>query len=249
MRGASAPLSAAAYDRQWERLGDFARFNPGARHRRRLIAGLVSELPIQGAIDVGCGTGEMLLLLSAVKPEVSLYGVDLSPAVIQSNRKAMAFCDFDVFDLEKDQLAEQYDLVVCSEVIEHLGDWRSGVSSLAEMVAPGGFLLITTPTGRIYPTERAFGHVEHPSVGELIEVASSSELAPVDVFNWGYPSYALLKKLTNLRPEWAMSSFGSGEYGGMQRAVSRLAYLATSLSIRDHRRGCQIVALFARAGR
>lgn len=38
----------------------------------------------------------------------------------------------------------QFDLVICTEVLEHVADWRGSALTLSSLVAPGGALLITT---------------------------------------------------------------------------------------------------------
>jgi len=49
----------SSYDDQWTQLQDFIKYNPGAKHRRRLIAGAITEIAAmpKSIIDVGCGPG------------------------------------------------------------------------------------------------------------------------------------------------------------------------------------------------
>jgi SAM-dependent methyltransferase len=248
MEQAAAALTAADYNEQWSRLGDFIRYNPGARHRRRRVLGLVRNLPVRRVLDVGCGPGELLITLSRERPDLELVGADLSDQVVEENGRALPQCRFEVLDLFKGHLDEQFDLVLSSEVIEHLDDWRVGVAHLAAMVAPAGYLCISVPTGRIFPTEQTFGHVEHPTPPELQRVVADCGLRCLHLDNWGFPTYRALKAVTNVRPQFAMRQFGSGSYGTPQKAASSLLYAMCFATRRNSARGCQIFALFQADG-
>jgi SAM-dependent methyltransferase len=39
---------------------------------------------------------------------------------------------------------EQWDLIVCTEMLEHAENWRAAVNAMKEMLATGGWLLLTT---------------------------------------------------------------------------------------------------------
>lgn len=40
--------------------------------------------------------------------------------------------------------AERFDVVVATELLEHVLDWRAGISAMKRVLAPGGVLLVTT---------------------------------------------------------------------------------------------------------
>jgi 2-polyprenyl-3-methyl-5-hydroxy-6-metoxy-1,4-benzoquinol methylase len=235
------------YQAFWEETPDFTRYNPGARHRRRLILDCLSGERFSSVVDVGCGSGELLALLHGAHPEVSaLAGVDLSPDQVVRNRARLPGAEFFALDIQKDTLARTFDLVVCSEVIEHLDDQRSAVRNLACMVNPGGRLVVTCPTGMMYPTERHFGHVRHPGAKDLAAWARDTGLEVISLQNWGWPTYRALKWATNVDAEWALKRFASGSYSLGARLVSGGLFWLNFLNRHDDARGCQLVGVFRR---
>ena len=202
-------LVGSDYDNQWNVLGDYIRFHPGARHRRRLSLDLIKSIDFSSVLDVGCGVGEMLLLLRGelAGKEISFHGADFAEQTISSLKDRIDWAEFSVLDIEKDALDKQFDLVICSEVIEHLNDRESAFRHLSRMLAPGGHLLITCPTGKIHATEKHWGHVSHPSVQELEQRAQENGLQIEALLNWGWPAYKALKYATNVNSDWAIKEF------------------------------------------
>ena len=62
--GPMSELTPSQYDQMWSQLGDFIRYNPGARHRRRLVWNVLNELQFETFADIGCGRGEFIRMLS-----------------------------------------------------------------------------------------------------------------------------------------------------------------------------------------
>jgi 2-polyprenyl-6-hydroxyphenyl methylase/3-demethylubiquinone-9 3-methyltransferase len=103
--------------------------------------------PLAGkrAADVGCGAGLLAEPLARLGAEVT--GVDAAPETIAAARmhaegQGLAI-DYRVGGVEV--LDGRYDLVASLEVIEHVTDTRAFVGGLAEALADGGLLILSTP--------------------------------------------------------------------------------------------------------
>lgn len=239
-------LDAAAYDDQWSRLVDFLRFNPGARHRRRLVLrALRTYAPdVTTVLDVGCGVGEMVAFLAPRFTGTRFAGVDLSTVGIDSCRRRFPEHEWSFADVTRDQLPTRFGAVVCSELLEHLDDPGVALDGIADSVVAGGIVVVTVPNGPVFATERAVGHVEHPTPDQLRAWFDHAGLELLELRRWGWPGYRLLKRAANIDPERAMAAFGSGRYSWPKRRANDLAYVLVGLLSRsDHRQGPQTVAV------
>jgi len=102
-------------------------------------------------IDVGCGTGQFIVELLKEYPEIECTGTDFSAESIEVCKRLNINAEFHVFDIYADHNGNflKYDLVVCSEVLEHLIVPEKAVTNLLKLLAPKvGTLVITVPDGR-----------------------------------------------------------------------------------------------------
>src|SRR6185436_19663649 len=111
------------YSAGWTRWGDMIRYSPAPFHRRRLILALAREVDFASAMDVGCGNATLLLALRRLRPGTSLVGLDIADSVIAEDRAAYPDVEFHQLDIGVSHLSARCDLVVCSEVLEHVADW------------------------------------------------------------------------------------------------------------------------------
>jgi 2-polyprenyl-6-hydroxyphenyl methylase/3-demethylubiquinone-9 3-methyltransferase len=97
------------------------------------------------ALDVGCGAG--LLVEPLVRLGATVTGIDGAPDVIGAARahaSAMGLeIDYRIAAVE--ELHDQFDLVTCMEVIEHVADPAAFVRELANRLTLDGLLVISTP--------------------------------------------------------------------------------------------------------
>jgi SAM-dependent methyltransferase len=117
--------------------------------RRRIIAGFVEDICRRVTdrrpriLDVGCGTGANLLLLSQYG---DAEGVDVS-------EDALAFCRERGLDHVKHGAGEElpwedgtFDLVTAFDVVEHMDDDLAGLKEMYRVLRPGGHVLLFVPT-------------------------------------------------------------------------------------------------------
>lgn len=119
----------------------------GFEKRIRFLIEEVERLQPTTVLDVGCGTGQNVTLRLARRfPQIQFLGVDEDqPSIVAARAQASPNARFEVSGSGTD--AGQFDLVVCSEVLEHVEDPPAFLLWLRERVAPGGRLILTTPNG------------------------------------------------------------------------------------------------------
>lgn len=99
-------------------------------------------------LDFGCGNGDLTNLLSKYG---QITGIDLSDEAIKIAKKKYPHINFicsSVFDMTKQN---KYDLIVSSEVIEHLTREEQGeyIQLIYNNLVDNGYLLITTPNKEV----------------------------------------------------------------------------------------------------
>ena len=106
-----------------------------------------NRTPLEGksALDVGCGAGLLAEPLARLGARVT--GLDAAPELIAFAREHAAGqgLEIDYRAGELEELEEQFDLITCMEVIEHVAAPAAFVKALGRRLAPGGLLVMSTP--------------------------------------------------------------------------------------------------------
>jgi 2-polyprenyl-3-methyl-5-hydroxy-6-metoxy-1,4-benzoquinol methylase/tetratricopeptide (TPR) repeat protein len=120
-----------------------------ARAREELVQRLPRYLDSKDeVVDVGCGNGEMTLL---VAPHCgSIVGYDISPALIHqasaaANARSVKNARFAVLDLGRGVPSERADVVLCLEVFACIHDdetWLATLRRFGEILPEGGLLVL-----------------------------------------------------------------------------------------------------------
>ncbi len=98
-------------------------------------------------LDFGCGNGS---LIASFQPRGwRLYGVEISQSGINHCRKSYPFVDFSVGDVAEENFSHpligQCDVVISTEVVEHLMLPRRFAKNCFSLLKPGGLLIVSTP--------------------------------------------------------------------------------------------------------
>lgn len=117
------------------------------RARREVVAALIRRVAAPPAdariLEIGCGTGHNLPMLSAFG-RVDALEVDAAARALAEQRLGRAVLSAPLPEL-KGIATGQYDLVGAFDVIEHIPDDAASVASIARLLKPGGKLVVTVP--------------------------------------------------------------------------------------------------------
>ncbi|NNL99892.1 MAG: class I SAM-dependent methyltransferase [Gammaproteobacteria bacterium] len=96
--------------------------------------------------DVGSGTGYLLRLVSQAAPESRLTGYDTFADMMALACRLCPAASFQARSLF--EIDASFDIVFCTETLEHLEQPAAALEALFGLVAPGGWLILTVPDGR-----------------------------------------------------------------------------------------------------
>ncbi|MCR2834147.1 bifunctional 2-polyprenyl-6-hydroxyphenol methylase/3-demethylubiquinol 3-O-methyltransferase UbiG [Parerythrobacter lacustris] len=106
----------------------------------------VRPLAGKSALDVGCGAG--LLCEPLARLGAAVTGVDAAPENVQAAAAHAEGAGLDIRYMAGEVVSldiGRFDLVTSMEVIEHVADKAAFVAALADRLAPGGLMVLSTP--------------------------------------------------------------------------------------------------------
>ncbi len=130
-----------------------------------------AEIAPGRALEVGPGAGIYLPVLAALADTVVASDVQadfLEHA--EGLRAEHPGLELVADDITASELGEgSFDLILCSEVIEHISDSPAALRSMHRLLRPGGRLVISTPQ-RYSPLELAARVATRPGIVELVRL-------------------------------------------------------------------------------
>ena len=96
-------------------------------------------------LDLGCGDGGVIAAINNKFKDKELFGVDISPRRIHGLINKFPNGHFTCGDVSKTPLNDEFfDLIISTQVIEHLKDDSDFVKEVERLLKPSGYLYVTS---------------------------------------------------------------------------------------------------------
>ena len=232
------------YDRLWQDdWKDMERLNPTARHLEGQIVRQLSAITeVESILDVGCGIGVNVKSIHSHFPKMVIAGSDLSAGILKLAEEYVGKdpkISYLVMNLENDKIDRTFDLVLCSQVLEHIENDVKALENLARLTRR--YLLITVPGGRYNSTSRLVGHYRHYSKKDLEEKVKAAGFDLLESKEWGFPFHSIYKWCLGKLSEDAQKKAGLGKYGFFKKSIASFLYYLFYGNIFD--RGANVILL------
>ncbi len=179
----------------------FAALAPYHLRKVELLEGIVARQARERGdvrvLDIGCGTGELVTLplyhRICAFPHITIRGIDIDQASIERAAETASAFSLERISFEclsPQEVAGEFDVVICSEVLEHLSDPLTFLQLLSQRVAAHGRLVVTTPNGYGY------GEIERRIFYRGYELA---QRLPLRVKKWLLRGYRMSREWLKAR--------------------------------------------------
>jgi SAM-dependent methyltransferase len=172
-------------------------------------------------LEVGCGCGDLLHVLE--RRGYRGVGIDISEEALALAASGLSGDGFTVSCSTPEELSEEFDVVVASEVMEHYQDDLGFLGQLRDRLRVGGLLLLTVPAHMKDwgPNDDSCGHIRRYERAALFSVLERSGFSDIVICSYGVPVYNIMKPFYDfaIRSESARSGAPmekTAESGGMR---------------------------------
>jgi len=144
----------------------------------KVIMKWLPDSPALRILNAGCGSGEMNGLL-AQHPGWQIDAIDIDPEAIQLStqlKESQKLANITITQSRiEDHPGRGYDVIICNDVLEHIEDDSATITSLSNMLKPGGILCVSVPALQwlFGYHDRMLGHYRRYNKQLLIERLSA----------------------------------------------------------------------------
>ncbi len=110
-------------------------------------------------LDAGCGEGHLLKQIEKANPSLELYGIDITENAVKNAKKKVPNAVIEqgnLLEMDKKFGKEYFDIVVCSEVLEHVSQYKLVIKNLENVLKTSGCLIVTFPNEKMVTLSRFF---------------------------------------------------------------------------------------------
>lgn len=171
--------------------------SPTYRLRKKIILKTLNEhikrkKNVVNVLDVGCGTGDYTIELSKICRHITAF--DLSEYAIEKAKKRcidnnIENVEFKIDDITKFITQDRYDVIIMSEVLEHLDDDRDILKKYVNTLNDEGMILCSVPFDQLLwsQEDEHSKHVRRYDMDRIDWLIRSSNLQLVELFCYGSP--------------------------------------------------------------
>ena len=105
-------------------------------------------------LDVGCGEGDIFLALCNKNPHMKCIGLDMDKKSLEKAEEGYAYfkslseagAEFLLGSAYSIPLPDRsVDIIICSEVLEHLHEYSDAINEMHRVLKPGGKFYVSVP--------------------------------------------------------------------------------------------------------
>ena len=166
---------------------DPAQYLKFSNERVRPAFDLLAQVPLETAghvVDLGCGTGNMTVILKQRFPGADVLGVDGAETMLAKARAAAPDCRFEQGDFATWVAADPPDLIYSNAALHWVTDHETLFPRLLSLLAPGGVLAVQMPYMHDAPFRALQNEIarEGPWARYLDDAGYARRLPPVETY-------------------------------------------------------------------
>jgi ubiquinone/menaquinone biosynthesis C-methylase UbiE len=120
------------------------------RSRNELIAWMIQRFcpDAKNLLEIGCGTGFVLLGVQSKHPQLTLSGSELHQAGLAFARKRLPDVTLFQMDARHIPFEAEFDVIGAFDVLEHITEDEAVLGQMFQAIRPGGSIIVTVPQHR-----------------------------------------------------------------------------------------------------